>query len=104
MNLGENVTYTLGVNPKTGKPVAENVVGDGTGTPAPQGFGGGGRGGFGGGFGGGPQKPCFRFQQGNCTFGDRCRFSHGGGGGGGYGGMTAGGYGGGGRAPYDQGG
>jgi len=59
LNIGENVTYTLGINPKTGNPAAENVVGDGTGTPAPTtrgGFRGRGRGrggGYGGGFGGG---------------------------------------------------
>merc|ERR1719273_1952834 len=61
LNIGENVTYSLGTNPKTGKVVAENVVGDFTGNPAPGpryqggrgGYGGGGRGGYGGGYGGG---------------------------------------------------
>jgi len=34
LNEGEKVTYSMGTNPKTGRPVAENVVGDGSGTPA----------------------------------------------------------------------
>ena len=33
LNIGENVTYSLGSNPITGKVAAENVIGDGTGTP-----------------------------------------------------------------------
>merc|ERR1719510_1187759 len=70
MNIGENVTYTLGTNPKTGKPVAENVVGDNTGNPPPgpscRGGFGGGRGGGGGGRGRGV---CFAFQKGQCTRG-----------------------------------
>lgn len=49
---------------------------------------------------GGP-PPCYAFNDGNCTRGDSCRFSHGGnsggGGGGGYGGGRGGGRGGGGR-------
>merc|ERR1719474_757029 len=83
MNVGENVTYILGVNPKTGEPCAENVKGDGTGTRVE------------------PIKslePCYSFQNGNCTRGNRCRFSHGGGGYGGRGGgfgRGRGGYGGG---------
>jgi len=71
LNVGENVTYILGVNPKTGEPCAENVKGDGTGTRVE------------------PIKslePCYSFQNGNCTRGNRCRFSHGGGGYGGRGG------------------
>merc|ERR1711957_524956 len=59
------------------------------------GFGGGGKG-KGGGFGGGGKGSCRQFEQGNCSYGDNCRFSHdgGGGGGGGFGG-GGGGYGGG---------
>merc|ERR1719320_587173 len=54
LNIGENVTYTIGTNPKTGNPAAENVIGDKTGTPTPaRGAYGFGRGrGFGRGVGG----------------------------------------------------
>jgi len=81
LNIGEKVTYTLGTNPKTGRPVVENVVGDGTGTPMPEGgqVGFGGRGGLGGrdgSAGRGGVKSCFGFQKGQCNFGDNCRFSH----------------------------
>jgi len=82
MNVGENVTYSIGTNPKTGEPFAENIKGDGSGTRVE------------------PTKslePCYAFQNGNCTRGMRCRFSHGagyGGRGGGFGGGR-GGYGGG---------
>jgi len=70
LNVGENVTYSLGTNPKTGRPVAENVVGDLTGTPVEDGNGGG------SGARGGARRACFGFQKGNCNFGDSCRFSH----------------------------
>merc|ERR1719419_1235360 len=60
LNIGENVTYTLGINPSTGNPMAENVVGDGSGKPRPSrgGYGafrgrGRGRGAWGGPYGGG---------------------------------------------------
>jgi len=81
LNIGEKVTYTLGTNPKTGRSVAENVVGDGTGTPIPEGgqVGFGGRGGLGsrgGSAGRGGVKSCFSFQKGQCNFGNNCRFSH----------------------------
>ena len=39
-------------------------------------------GGDSGGGGGGGKGPCFKFEKGTCTFGDRCKFSHDGGGGG----------------------
>merc|ERR1719474_1557834 len=90
LNVDENVTYTLGTNPKTGKPCAENVKGDKTGTriePSVK-----------------SDEPCYSYQRGTCTRGRRCRFSHlfggmgrgrgGYGGGWGYGGGY-GGYGGG---------
>merc|ERR1719474_1122091 len=93
MNVGENVTYILGVNPKTGEPCAENVKGDGTGTRVESAK---------------SLEPCYAFQNGNCTRGNRCRFSHGGGGFGGRGGFGGGrgGYGGGfgrGRGGYGGG-
>jgi len=83
LNEGENVTYSVGQNPKTGRPVAENVVGDGTGTPAAEGgqSGFGGRGSFvsrgGSAAHGGGRGVCYAFQKGQCNFGDRCRYSHG---------------------------
>lgn len=46
-----------------------------------------------GGFGGGGDRQCHDFQKGNCSYGDRCKFSHGDSGGGG---------GGGGRPRYDD--
>mmetsp|Transcript_92237 Transcript_92237/g.231972 ORF Transcript_92237/g.231972 Transcript_92237/m.231972 type:complete len:120 (+) Transcript_92237:92-451(+) len=65
-----------------GKPQAVNC----TGGTAPMnsgkgGFGGdfGGKGGFGGGYGGkggGGKGVCRQFQQGHCSYGDNCRFSH----------------------------
>jgi len=85
LNIGEKVTYTIGKDSRTGRDVAVNVVGDGSGTPAIEGAqgGSGGRGGFvsRGGFAarGGARNPCFAFQKGKCNFGDTCRFSHEGG-------------------------
>jgi len=73
LNVGENVTYTTGTDAITGKIVAENVVGDGTGTPAPEGAGRGGRGGF---AGRGGRSACFAYQRGACRFGESCRFLH----------------------------
>jgi len=61
--------------------------GDGGGSSFGVGGGGGGGGSFGGGGGGGGgggnQEMCGDFRRGNCSRGDRCRFSHGDGGGGG---------------------
>jgi len=73
LNVGENVTYTTGTDAVTGKIVAENVVGDGTGTPAPEGAGRGGRGGF---AGRGARRACYAYQRGACRFGESCRFLH----------------------------
>jgi len=61
LNVGENVTYDVGVDDRSGKSRAENVTGDGSGTPdqgggggyGGGGYGGGGYGGGGGGYGGG---------------------------------------------------
>jgi len=47
LNIGENVTYTIGTNVISGKPIAENVVGDKTGNPSPASTRGKGRGGRG---------------------------------------------------------
>jgi len=76
LNIGEKVTYTIGKDSRTGRDVAVNVVGDGSGTPAIEGVqrGFGGRGGFV--TRGGGRNPCFAFQKGKCNFGDTCRFSH----------------------------
>lgn len=95
LNIGENVTYTLGINPKTGNPAAENVIGDQTGTPAPTtrgGFRGRGRGGYGGGWGRG----------GGAGYGGGYGSGWGGRGsyGGGWGGRSLGGRGGGRFQPY----
>jgi len=107
LNIGENVTFSIEENPRSGKLRAIEVTGDETGTPPDMSGGGrdrgrggrGGRGGnrdrdrgYGGGYGdrgsrgggyggrgggyGGEKKVCFKFQEGNCSFGDRCRFSH----------------------------
>jgi len=65
LNVGENVTYTTGTDAVTGRMVAQNVVGDGTGTPAPEGAG-----------RGGGRSACFAFQKGACRFGESCRFLH----------------------------
>ncbi|CAE8594757.1 unnamed protein product [Polarella glacialis] len=84
---GDQVRFNANWDDMKGKMRAENVSG-GTG-----GFGSGGKGG-GKGTGGGGKGACRQFEQGSCSFGDSCRFSHGGGGGGGFGG--GGNYGGGG--------
>jgi len=82
LNIGEKVTYTLGENPKSGRPVAENVVGDGMGTPVLEanqvGFVGRGGSGSRGGFAGRGEVKwvCYAFRQGQCNFGENCRFSH----------------------------
>jgi len=124
LNIGENCTFFLENDDRSGKERAANVEGDNTGDPptsfAPDerqggggfrggggggGFGGdrGGGGGYGGGrSGGGGGGECYQFKAGNCDYGDRCRFSHGGEGGGGGGG--GGGYGGGGGDRYGGGG
>lgn len=80
LNLGENVTFCMGMNSQTGKVVAEKVIGDLTGIPAPgPGYPGGAGMGMMGAFGRGRGIPqCFEFQKdGNCKFGDTCKFSHG---------------------------
>jgi len=82
LNIGEKVTYTIGKDSRTGRDVAVNVVGDGSGTPVTEdvqgGFGGRGGSASRGGFAarGGAKNPCFAFQRGQCNFGDTCRFSH----------------------------
>ncbi|CAE8613076.1 unnamed protein product [Polarella glacialis] len=90
---GDAVRFNADWDDMKGKMRALGVTG-GTG-----GFGGGGKGGFGGGGkgkgGGGGKGACRQFEQGSCSFGDSCRFSHGGGGDGGFGG-GGGSYGGGG--------
>mmetsp|Transcript_95820 Transcript_95820/g.253255 ORF Transcript_95820/g.253255 Transcript_95820/m.253255 type:complete len:132 (+) Transcript_95820:82-477(+) len=90
---GDTVMYDIGVDDRSGKPKAENVVvvGGGTGKGRPAGggkgkgsfgggngggdYGGGGKGGFGGGDGG-EQPMCRQFQRGECNRGDDCRFQH----------------------------
>jgi len=105
LNIGENVTFTIGEDERTGKSRAANVQGDGSGEPAQEsgGWGGNRGGGYnnGGGWGGnnygggnrgyggnnygggnrggqgGGDRPCYNFRDnGNCRFGDSCRFSH----------------------------
>mmetsp|Transcript_103287 Transcript_103287/g.277443 ORF Transcript_103287/g.277443 Transcript_103287/m.277443 type:complete len:117 (+) Transcript_103287:179-529(+) len=74
---GDAVSFDVEMG-RQGKPQAVNC----TGGSAPLGsygggMGGGGMGGGGGGKGfGGPAPPCRQFQQGNCSYGERCRFSH----------------------------
>jgi len=101
LNISENVTFEIIHDQGTGKRRAVNVVGDGSGTPAPErtgGFGGGqggrGRGGYGGGnsYGGG-------YGGGNNSFGGGYGGGYGNnqgdnGYGGGYGNNSGGGYGG----------
>merc|ERR1719242_2072341 len=50
LNIGENVTFDIKTDERSGKLRAVNVVGDRTGSPPDLG---GGRGGYGGGYGGG---------------------------------------------------
>jgi cold shock CspA family protein len=92
---GDQVRFDETYDDMKGKSCASNVSGGTGGT----GFGGGGKGGFGGGKGGkggGGKGSCRQFEQGSCSYGDNCRFSHGGGGGGfGGGGYGGGGFGGG---------
>jgi len=105
LDIGETVEFNV-ITGDDGRQKADNVTGPG-GAPVKGSQGGGYGGGYGRGGGyvgyGRGGGVCFKFQQGNCTFGDRCRFKHeggssgvgsfGGGGGGGYSGN--GGYGGG---------
>jgi cellular nucleic acid-binding protein len=107
LDIGESVEFDV-ITGDDGRQKADNVTGPGGAyvKGSQGGSFGGGYGGYGGGSGfggGGGSGVCFKFQQGNCSFGDRCRFKHeGGGGGGGYGdgggysGSGGGGYGGGG--------
>ncbi|CAE8632302.1 unnamed protein product [Polarella glacialis] len=106
---GDAVRFSAEWDDMKGKMRANNVSGGTGGFGGGKGFGGGGGKGFGGGKGGGGGKgSCRQFEQGSCSFGDSCRFSHSGvgggfgGGGGNYGG--GGDYGGGGGGSYGGGG
>merc|ERR1719510_1970529 len=76
LDIGETVEIDV-ITGDDGRQKADNVTGPGGAyVKGCQGGGfgggyGGGRGGYGGGGGGGV---CFRYQQGNCSFGDNCRF------------------------------
>jgi len=84
LNVGENVTFDVEIDDRSGKPRAINVVGDGSGQPAQSGgFGGGRGGGYGGGRSGGRNN-----------YGGNRQGGYSGGQSGGYGQQQSGGYGG----------
>jgi len=111
LDIGETVEFDV-ITGDDGRQKADNVTGpggafvkgcQGGGFGGGGGYGGGGGGRYGGGGGGRGGGVCFKYQEGNCTFGENCRFRHedGGDGGGGYSGggrfgSGGGGYGGGG--------
>merc|ERR1711957_165049 len=78
---GDALSYNEQWDDRKGKNCASDVTGgtggSGGGFGGGKGFGGGGKGGGGKGFGGGGKggsQPCREWQEGNCSFGDRCRF------------------------------
>merc|ERR1719283_7705 len=73
LDIGESVEFNV-ITGDDGRQKADNVTGPG-GALVKGSQGGGYGGGYGGGrgYGGGA---CFKFQQGNCTFGQGCRFKH----------------------------
>merc|ERR1719474_1823040 len=91
LGIGESVEFNI-ITGDDGRQKADNVTGPGGAHVKGSqggGFGGGGYGGGRGGYGRGRGSAvCFKYAQGNCTFGANCRFKHEGVGGddGGYGG------------------